>query len=100
MIIERLIRRKALLDACAPVGLAGKSLAQQKFFAPLFYKKRAGSRGCAPGRAPQRAEAPCAKEAQEGIPPLRAARLPQKSNENAAHSGGVFTISRVVIRTP
>ena len=33
----------------------------------FFTKKRAGSRGGAPGRAPQRAELSCAKEAQEGV---------------------------------
>ena len=39
-----------------------------KSFLPRFFtKKRAGSRGRAPGRAPQRAENPIAKEAQEGV---------------------------------
>lgn len=33
----------------------------------FFTKKRAGSRGGAPGRAPQRAELSCANEAQEGV---------------------------------
>src|SRR5699024_3301421 len=39
-----------------------------KSFLPRFFtKKRAGSRGGAHGRAPQRAEYPIAKEAQEGV---------------------------------
>ena len=39
-----------------------------KSFLPRFFtKKRAGSRGGALGRAPQRAEPSCAKEAQEGV---------------------------------
>ena len=39
-----------------------------KSFLPRFFtKKRAGSRGCAPGRAPQRAELSCAHKAQEGV---------------------------------
>ena len=59
-----------------------------KSFLPRFFtKKRAGSRGRAPGRATQRAENPIAKEAQEGVkgepspgvPPLRAARPPAAS---------------------
>ena len=59
-----------------------------KSFLPRFFtKKRAGSRGRAPGRAPQRAENPIAKEAQEGVkgepspgvPPLRAASPPAAS---------------------
>ena len=56
-------------------------LAFKSFLPRFFTKKRAGSRGGALGRAPQRAELSYANEAQEGVkgepspgvPPLRAA---------------------------
>ena len=49
-------------------GLGLVEVSPSKSFLPRFFtKKRAGSRGGALGRAPQRAEYPIAKEAQEGV---------------------------------
>ena len=62
-----------------------------KVFCPAFLQKSGRGPGAAPPVARRSARnAPCAKEAQEG--------RPRKSNENAARSGGVFTISRIVTR--
>ena len=62
-----------------------------KVFCPAFLQKSGRGPGAVPPVARRSARnAPCAKEAQEG--------RPRKSNENAAHSGGVFTISRIVTR--
>ena len=46
---------------------AGGELASKSFLPRFFTKKRAGSRGGALGRAPQRAELSCAHKAQEGV---------------------------------
>ena len=58
------------IESLAP-GARGLGLAEvqpSKSFLPRFFtKKRAGSRGGAPGRAPPRAEGPVLKKAQEGV---------------------------------
>ena len=79
-----------------------------KVFCPAFLQKSGRGPGAAPLAARRSARnAPCAKAAQEGVKggnprrgfPLRGRPgRPRKSNENAARTGGVFTISRVVTR--
>ena len=62
-----------------------------KVFCPAFLQKSGRGPGAAPPVARRSARnAHCVQGAQEG--------RPRKSNENAAHSGGVFTISRIVTR--
>ncbi len=66
----------------------------------FFTKKRAGTRGRATGRAPQRAENPIAKEAQEGVkgepspgvPPF-AGGLAARSLTHRHNAGGEQTLS-------
>ena len=66
---------------------APQSTTLKSFLPRFFTKKRAGSRGSAPGRAPQRAERPLCQssaggsqrgEPPPGVPPSRAAGPPAK----------------------